>query len=72
LSETKSDISREINLLISSNDPFGTTRINHQDIRRIGTTSTQSELNNINANRHGANDINNRKIKHRHINKYKK
>ncbi len=46
---TKNDISRKVRDLLDSTNPFGTKKIDTNNIRFIDNTSTQ---NNINANRH--------------------
>ena len=68
--DTTRDLTQEVQNLISSN-PFGARKpITTRDIHSIGMSNTQDRLNNLNANRHGANDIedstNRHNRRHRH------
>jgi len=51
---TKSDLSKEIRGIIGRDHPFESNRVRHRNIRQIGVTSTQNDLNNINSTRYGA------------------
>lgn len=63
---TKTDVSKEVNGLIRSN-PFSRTPLEGSDIRRVGVTYSQAELNRINAAKYNPQDLEHRKIKHRQI-----
>jgi hypothetical protein len=48
-------------------DPFDRARIENQDVRRIGVSSTQAELNRLNAAKYNAEDLQDPKIKPKRI-----
>lgn len=65
---TKKDVSTEVGNLIKLKNPFN-TGLDKNNIKAIGVSSTQDQLNNMNANRYNTEEIKDKKIKHRHIKK---
>lgn len=65
---TKNDVSKEVNNLLRSN-PFNKPSIKGRNIHQIGLTSTQEDLNRLQANKYNAHNIKHYNIKHKHINK---
>lgn len=66
-SKTKSDVSQEVSDLLRKNKVFGKTQLEGRNTKTIGVTSTQDRLNKINAERYGADILENKKIKHHRI-----
>lgn len=62
---TKNDISKEVSDLLRSN-PFNKPSIQGRNIHSIGLTSTQDNLNRLNANIHNAHRIKDHNIKHKY------
>lgn len=63
LKQTKSDISKEIQGLLTSNKPFGTNPIDIPEFPKIRVTDTQKNLNRINASKYNPTNLEDPKIK---------